>query len=68
MRNLVWAGVSEAVAMKLTGHKTRAVFDRYDITSGRDLTEAAAKLAGAGGGEPRTAGATVLRMKRAGGS
>jgi len=30
---------------ELTGHKTRAVFDRYDITSGRDLREAVGKLA-----------------------
>ena len=30
--------------MKITGHKTRAVFDRYDITSEEDLAEAARKL------------------------
>jgi len=37
------AGNSENVVMKLTGHKTRAVLDRYDIVSPSDLREAAAK-------------------------
>jgi integrase len=44
VRNLQLAGVSESVAMKLSGHKTRSVFDRYDITSSNDLREAARKL------------------------
>jgi len=40
IKNLMKAGVPEKVAMSISGHKTRAVFDRYHIVDTEDVVEA----------------------------
>lgn len=45
VRNLERAGVPRSVAMKLTGHKTEAIYRRYAIVSEADLSDGIKKLA-----------------------
>ena len=43
VRNLVSAGVDQAVAMRITGHKTVSVFQRYRIVADDDVRSALAR-------------------------
>src|SRR5258708_1398990 len=46
IKNLMKAGVNEKVAMKISGHKTRAVFDRYHIFNTEKVVDAIGRVQG----------------------
>jgi len=62
IRNLVRSGVPEQICMKLSGHLTRSVFDRYDIVDEADLKDGVKKLATYAKAQAKRAGRRVLAL------
>jgi len=58
------AGISETVAMKLTGHRTRSVFQRYAIVEGGMLQEAGARLTQEAGSKAAASRGKVIDLAR----
>ena len=61
-RNLRSAGVPENIAMQITGHRTRSMFDRYAITNEADVADAMAAVQATLAAQP--AESTVVSLRR----
>lgn len=64
VRNMVRSRVPERVAMEISGHRTRDVFQRYNIVSGNELRDAARKLGQVVPGETVTSLDTTTATQR----
>jgi hypothetical protein len=56
---MIRAGVGQAVAMSISGHKTVSMFMRYNITNGADKLDALKKTAAHLAAQPKEAGKVV---------